>query len=79
VRDLVKKNKDPASSISNVLFSVSRSKYGSRTGASSGANKVWNSSRPNWPSWAWPLLRKVPDLKAMEMKAMRMRSSPNQM
>lgn len=59
-----------------MLLSVSRSKSGSRTDASSGANKVWSSSRQSWPNWAWQLRRKVPDLKATEMKGMRMRSSP---
>lgn len=59
-----------------VSFFVSRSKSGSRTDASSGANRVWSSSRPNWPNWAWPLRRRVPDLRDTEMKEMRMRSSP---
>ncbi|CAF92074.1 unnamed protein product, partial [Tetraodon nigroviridis] len=33
----------------NTLFPVLRSKSGSRTDASSGANRVWSSSKPNWP------------------------------
>lgn len=61
-----------------LLFSVSRSKSGSRTDASSGANRVWSSSRPSWPNWAWLLRRKAPDLKGTETKATRMRSSLTQ-
>ncbi|KAG7235799.1 hypothetical protein INR49_002186, partial [Caranx melampygus] len=52
-----------------------RSKSGSRTDASSGANRVWSSSRPNWPNWAWLPRRKAPDLRDTQMKATRMRSS----
>ncbi len=62
--------------LTGILLIVSRSKSGSRTDASSGANRVWSSSRPSWPNWDSLLRRRVPDLKATAMKAMRMRSSP---